>query len=57
MPNIKDERLPAEGNSSFVSASSINDNDRSGEMNLSAMENEIGQSNEVNSLSFSPYVC
>ncbi|KAJ8076404.1 Bud site selection protein bud4 [Marasmius tenuissimus] len=46
MPSLKDERLPEEGNGSFVSASSVNDNDRSGEINLSAMEKQLGQSNE-----------
>ncbi|KAG7098501.1 hypothetical protein E1B28_000445 [Marasmius oreades] len=45
MPNIKDERLPEEGNSSYVSASSANENDRS-EMNLSMMEKDLGQPNE-----------
>ncbi|KAF9268838.1 hypothetical protein L218DRAFT_954272 [Marasmius fiardii PR-910] len=45
MPNLKDERLPEEGNSSYVSASSASENDRS-EMNLSAMEKEIGQPND-----------
>ncbi|KAL0581895.1 Bud site selection protein bud4 [Marasmius crinis-equi] len=45
MPHIKDERLP-EGNSSYVSAASANENDHSGMANLSAMEKELGQPNE-----------